>query len=115
MTPKEELVYLSDLLMQAALWRIDDDDPRRPLELEVQERISRLSESLADAAPAAIAAAAADVPHSEKVRVLMENGKYRWFRREDCEQVPIPFGKGFKWRLKYVNSAGMAVGEEVKE
>ena len=33
MTPQEELLYLSDLLMQAALWRVDQDDGKCCLEL----------------------------------------------------------------------------------
>lgn len=112
MTAQEELIYLSDLLMQAALWRTNDSG-NSPIELEVMERVKRLREEL-------------KVPLNEtcvygspatgpvKVRVKHEDGKYRWHNIDDCERVPMG-GSKFKWRLKYLNSAGQAVVEKAEE
>ena len=46
MTPQEELLYLSDLLMQAALWRVDQEDGKCCLELEVESRLAKLREEI---------------------------------------------------------------------
>lgn len=114
MNAQEELVYLSDLLMQAALWRTNDSG-NSPLELEVMERVKRLRNSLG-AAPNEIYGdtAPANPTAPAKVRVKHEDGKYRWHNIDECEKVSLG-GNRFKWRLKYINSGGQAVVEKVPD
>lgn len=89
MNAQEELVYLSDLLMQAALWRTNDSG-NSPLELEVMERVKRLRNSLG-AAPNEIYGdtAPANPTANMKVRVKHEDGKYRWYYIDECEKVSL--------------------------
>ena len=112
MTPQEELIYLSDLLMQAALWRTNDSG-NSPIELEVMDRVKRLRETI-NASPNEVCVYGAQTTRPVKVRVKHEDGKYRWHNIDDCERVPMG-GSKFKWRLKYVNSGGQAVVEKIEE
>lgn len=48
MTPNEEKYYLLDLLFESALWRVDPDDPLCAIELEIRDRIRRLTSSEED-------------------------------------------------------------------
>ena len=43
MTCEEERIYLAELCLEAARWRVDRDDPCCALELEVRDRLRRLS------------------------------------------------------------------------
>jgi len=43
MTSEEERLYLAELCLEAARWRVDRDDPCCALELEVRDRLRRLS------------------------------------------------------------------------
>lgn len=43
MTCEEERLYLAELCLEAARWRVDRDDPCCALELEVRDRLRRLS------------------------------------------------------------------------
>lgn len=114
MNAQEELIYLSDLLMQAALWRTNDSG-NSPLELEVMERVKRLRETIG-AAPNEIYGdtAPANPTAHMKVRVKHDDGKYRWHNIDECEKVSLG-GNKFKWRLKYINSGGQAVVEKVPD
>lgn len=42
MTCEEERIYLAELCLEAARWRVDRDDPCCALELEVRDRLRRL-------------------------------------------------------------------------
>lgn len=53
MTNQEELLYLLDLTMQATLWRVQPDEGRTPLELEVLSRIERLKKGAEPKTPSA--------------------------------------------------------------
>ena len=44
MTTNEERIYLEELLFESALWRgVDQDSPYSPIELEIRDRLRRLS------------------------------------------------------------------------
>lgn len=111
MTREEELLYLGDLLMQAALWRVQPDEGRTPLELEVLSRLERLkaeaaSELLNKTDYQALEAAKLNEHLSKKkyedntVRVMVDGKKVR-MKRELCVQVPCKTSPtGYKWVLK---------------
>jgi len=108
MTREEELIYLSDLLMQAALWRTQPDEGRTPLELEVSSRLERLkaeaaSELLDKTDYQALEAARLNEHLAKKkyednsVRVMVDGKKVR-MKRELCVQVPCKTSPtGYKW------------------
>lgn len=111
MTREEELLYLGDLLMQAALWRVQPDEGRTPLELEVSSRLERLkaeaaAELLNKTDYQALEAAKLNEHLSKKkyednsVRVTVDGKKVR-MKRELCVQVPCKTSPtGYKWMLK---------------
>ena len=111
MTREEELIYLGDLLMQAALWRVQPDEGRTPLELEVLSRLERLkaeaaSELLNKTDYKALEAAKLNEHLSKKkyeensVRVMVDGKKVR-MKRELCVQVPCKNSPtGYKWMPK---------------
>lgn len=106
MTNQEELLYLSDLLMQAALWRVDQEEGKTALELEVEQRISTLREKLGatpneicgDTAPAGFKRRS---PSDNKVRIKGPDGKIRRYDRSEVEQVPCTHSRtGYQWVVK---------------
>lgn len=111
MTREEELIYLGDLLMQAALWRTQPDEGRTPLELEVSSRLERLkaeaaAELLDKTDYQALEAARLNEHLAKKkyednsVRVMVDGKKVR-MKRELCVQVPCKTSPtGYKWVLK---------------
>lgn len=111
MTREEELIYLGDLLMQAALWRVQPDEGRTPLELEVSSRLERLkaeaaSELLDKTDYQALEAAKLNERLAKKkyednsVRVMVDGKKVR-MKRELCVQVPCKTSPtGYKWMPK---------------
>lgn len=111
MTREEELIYLGDLLMQAALWRVQPDEGRTPLELEVLSRLERLkaeaaAELLNKTDYKALEAAKLNEHLSKNkyeensVRVMVDGKKIR-MKRELCVQVPCKNSPtGYKWMPK---------------
>ena len=111
MTREEELIYLGDLLMQAALWRVQPDEGRTPLELEVSSRLERLkaeaaSELLDKTDYQALEAARLNEHLAKKkyedssVRVMVDGKKVR-MKRELCVRVPCKTSPtGYKWMPK---------------
>lgn len=106
MTNQEELLYLSDLLMQATLWRVDPDDGKTALELEVEQRIRTLREKLGakpneiygDTAPAGFKPKS---PSDNKIRTKGPDGLYHRYDRSEVEQVPCTHSRtGYKWVVK---------------
>lgn len=104
MTKLEEYQYLSDLVMQAALWRVDKDEGRTALELEVLDRMNKLKEELSSdsekKAQIAVEQREKGLTYKhkwaeDKCRV---NGK--WYKKSDCVQIPRKDGIGWKWALK---------------
>lgn len=126
MTEQEELNYLADLCSQAMLWRVDKEEGRTGLELEVLERIGKLRKKLegqeqficnedavkgleldwVDANDGPLVPAKSK--GSEKMekyaqdhcKVRMEDGKTRWFPKRMCKQVPCAHSRtGMQWVL----------------
>lgn len=99
MTKFEEYQYLSDLVMQAALWRVDKDDGRAPLELEVLERLQNLKEELNGRDEQKVT-----TPPDKDYKAKWAEGKCRiagkWHQKSDCVRVPRKDGIGWKWALK---------------
>ena len=44
MNKTEELNYLTDLLLSASQWQCSENEPLSPLQLEIKDRIRRLTE-----------------------------------------------------------------------
>jgi hypothetical protein len=99
MTKFEEYQYLSDLVMQAALWRVDKDEGRVALELEVLERLNNLKEELNGCDGPKVTTTL-----TKDYKAKWAEGKCRiggkWFKKSDCIKVPRKDGIGWKWALK---------------
>lgn len=105
MKPNEELRYLTDLLLQASRWERSEGEVLSGVELEVQDRVRRLTgvntidengRCQSDPKPRP------EHGHPGQIRVY-EHGKSRWVKKELCEQVPCKNSKtGLKWVLKEV-------------
>lgn len=104
MTKLEEYQYLSDLVMQAALWRVDKDEGRTPLELEVLDRMNKLKGELSSDSEkkAQIAVEQREKGLSYKHKWAEDKCRVdgKWYRKSDCIQVPRKDGSGWKWALK---------------
>lgn len=127
MTPSEEREYLIDLLFEGTRWKVDQDEVLNGLELEVRDRLRRLSgvntidqEGLCqsnppDNLPAEDENLTGGDEHlaspekvddarkqweSSKVR-CSENGRLVWHPRSECRKVPRDNSKGgpaWKWQ-----------------
>ena len=112
MNEVEEVRYLTDLLLSATRWIRPDEDSATGLELEIQDRINRLTSLPTDrivgpAEPVEVKPTyCAQKRYTEnKVRVswMDDAGQTHrsWFNRELCKQIPIASGRNkMKWVLK---------------
>jgi hypothetical protein len=104
MTKLEEYQYLSDLVMQAALWRVDKDEGRTALELEVLDRMNKLKEELSSDSEKKTQIAVEQREKGLTYKHKWAEDKCRvdgkWFKKSDCVQVPRKDGNGWKWALK---------------
>ena len=100
MTKFEEYQYLSDLVMQAALWRVDKDDGRAPLELEVLERLSNLKAELNGCDIQKEGTSSDKIDYKAKWAEGRCRVDGRWHKKSDCIKVPRKDGIGWKWALK---------------
>ena len=104
MTKLEEYQYLSDLCLQASLWRVDKDEGRTALELEVLDRMNKLKEELSSdcekKAQIAVEQREKDLTYKHKWAEDKCRVDGKWFRKSDCIQVPRKDGNGWKWALK---------------
>lgn len=119
MTPEEEITYLADLLMQAALWRVQPDEGRTPLELEVNDRLERLkaysASKLLDKSDYQALEAAKLNYHLEHVKVKVD-GKWRTVKKSDCIQVPFKCSRtGYKWVLKEEANVETGAGQAAEQ
>jgi len=125
MTASEEREYLIDLLFESARWKVDHDEVLNGLELEIRDRLRRLSgvntidedglcqSDLPNNLPAEDEALTGDEHlaspgkvddarrkwEKEKVRVYID-GKHVWKRRSECVRQPRDNSKGggpWKW------------------
>lgn len=93
--------------MQAALWRVDKDEGRVALELEVLERLNNLKAELNGDSEKR---AQLEVEQHEKnlsYKQKWSEDKCRvdgkWVKKSDCIKVPRKDGIGWKWALKQSN------------
>lgn len=99
MTKFEEYQYLSDLVMQAALWRVDKDEGRTPLELEVLERLKNLKDSL-NGCDTQEVSTTSDKNSKQKWTEDKCRVGNKWHKKSECIKVPRKDGIGWKWALK---------------
>lgn len=112
MNKTEELLYLSDLLLQASRWERSEGETLSGLELEVQDRMRRLTgvntideDGRAQSEPKF---QSSDPSYEykkqwvkDKVRIKLDDGKIRWVLKEHCHKVPRPAQPFLtKWALK---------------
>lgn len=118
MTKQEELVYLTNLLMEAQRWRLSEGEPFSGLELEIKDRLARLTggksinvegvpSTEVEESQEEPAEAPKPKPKSRRstfwtrrksqthVRIK-ENGHCIWIPREEAAKVPARNGK-WKW------------------
>lgn len=104
MTKLEEYQYLSDLCLQASLWRVDKDEGRTAIELEVLDRMNKLKEELTGdcekKAQIAIEQREKDLTYKHKWAADKCRVGNKWYKKSDCIQVPRKDGIGWKWALK---------------
>ena len=90
--------------MQAALWRVDKDDGRAPLELEVLERLNNLKEELNGDSEKRTQLEVEQHEKNLSYKQKWSEDKCRvdgkWVRKSDCIKVPRKDGIGWKWALK---------------
>lgn len=105
MTSLEEYQYLSDLCLQASLWRVDRDDGRTAMELEILDRMERLKRELGIATPATEQPATPRETSKQRFqrnRVRVRFGSHQvWVPKEHVEQQQRTdcIGK-WKWVVK---------------
>lgn len=107
MNEREELIYLTDLLLASQNWtRTENDDI--PVVLEIRDRISKLTSVPTDHIVYSAEPEIKPEIHnneSEKRwkqrhrRVKLADGSIRWFPLEQCMKVPTSNNR-FKWALK---------------
>lgn len=112
MTKSEELLYLSDLLLQASRWERSEGELLSGLELEVQDRMRRLTgvntidstgraQSNPDFTPTDPNYKYKKQWVKDKVRIKLDDGRIRWVLKEHCHKVPRPAQPYLdKWALK---------------
>lgn len=109
MTPQEEIFYLTDLLLEATRWQCSEGETLDPLQLEVKDRLARLTGHQSvnvEGTPSDKIEAAPKTDYrakwsSERVRVKDDEGKWKWHLKSECEKVPVPGQRGkWKWGLK---------------
>lgn len=101
MTSKEELLYLTELVLEASKWKISEGDDSDTIRLEVQDRIRRLSgQNTVD--DNGLHQSNPDFKSSDpsyeykkqwvkdKVRIKLDDGHIRWVLKEHCHKVPRP-------------------------
>ena len=113
MTDQEELRYLSLLCLEAARWKVSESEELCPLELEIKDRLARLTGGQSinvEGVPSTEVEAPKPKPKSRRgtlwtrkkslthVRVS-ENGHTIWIPREEAEKGPARNGK-WKWIRK---------------
>ena len=141
MTSSEEREYLIDLLFEGTRWKVDKDEVLNGLELEIRDRLRRLSgvntidedglcqSELPDNLPAEEEkltgtenTESVDRPsnrwkkqikwRADKVRVFID-GKHVWKPREECVKQPRDNSKGGpKWTWKWIGPQDKKAQEE---
>ena len=114
MTPSEEVKYLTGILAESTRWTRDPDETKSSIELEICWRIDQLLpvdnyDGVQVTYPEEIKVEPRIPKEKDKhsryaethVRVTGPDGKKKWYRKEDCVQVPVSTGgSGWKWVRK---------------
>lgn len=99
MTRLEEFQYLSDLCLQASLWRVEKDEGRTALELEVLDRMGKLKEELNGCEGHKVTTTPEKTSKQKWTEDKCRVGN-KWFKKSDCIKVPRKDGIGWKWAVK---------------
>lgn len=109
------MAYLAELLLQASRWERSEGEVLSGLELEVQDRIRRLSGiNTEDNNGRAQSELQTPITHQQRFasnRVRVRNpqtGRQEWHPREQCEKVYYLKNK-WKWALKQTETPKEAV------
>ena len=103
---QQETAYLADLLLQASRWERSEGEVLSGVELEIQDRMRRLTGiNTVDEEGRAQSEIANgpwnDPDHPNRVRVSMPDGKKKWVPKDMVDKVPSKHSKtGFKYVLK---------------
>lgn len=112
MTQQEELLYLTNLALEASKWRISEGDDTDCIRLEVQDRIRRLSGvDTVDSDGRCQSEPKKKYDDAEYKRRWTENkkethvrttvnGKTKWVKKEHAEKGPKSKGNGWRWCIK---------------
>lgn len=103
MTPQEEIVYLTDLLLQASRWQVSEGEELDPLHLEVKDRLARLTNqpSVNVEGIASDKISKNRPSRSDSVHFKNKAGKQIWApRSEVVKVVRNGMGQPWCWRLK---------------
>lgn len=110
MTKQEELHYLSLLCLEAARWKVSESEELCPLELEIKDRLAKLTGGASinvEGIPSTeVEEAPKPKPKSRRSTLwtrrksqthvrIKENGHMIWIPREEAAKVPARNGK---WR-----------------
>ena len=124
MTNQEEILYLTDLLLQATRWQVSEGECLDPLQLEVKDRLARLTGQCSINVKGVPSDKVEIAPKkdyrakwsSERVRVKMEDGTWKWRLRTECEKVPVPGQRGkWKWAVKSTEKEETEISNEPLE
>ena len=119
MTSTEELTYLTDLLLQSSRWNRDPDEVLSGVELEVQDRVRRLTgrntidengycQSVVERGLEKKKAKTERKMAKEKNRHIgqhriMVDGHKRWVDESLLEKEPWASPTGYRWKIKEVD------------
>ena len=114
MTPKEEICYLTDLLLEATRWQCSEGERLDPLQLEIKDRLARLTGQPSVNVEGVPSDKVESKPSEKYYKAKWAEGRCRvdgkWVKKSDCIKVPRKDGSGWKWALKDSNSACNLVG-----
>lgn len=115
MTDQEEIRYLSLLCLEAARWKVSESEELCPLELEVKDRLARLTGGASvnvEGVPSTDIEEVQEEASKPKLKSrrstmwmrkksqthvrIKENGHIVWIPREEAAKVPAKNGK-WKW------------------
>lgn len=115
MTQQEEILYLTDLLLQATRWQVSEGESLDPLQLEVKDRLAKLTGQSSINVKGVPSDKVETKPKPKRkksdeyrarwsadhVRVKIDDDTWKWHLKSECEKVPVPGQTGkWKWALK---------------
>lgn len=109
MTETEERLYLENLLLESARWRMTEDDPYSPIEREIMSRLEQLNgvesvepeQSVVERGLAKAEAKKAEKEERGSRRVTFPDGSTHRADVEDIYQQPYTRSPtGYRWAVK---------------